>query len=158
MSVRTVIIVGVVLTVLLGILALVTYLTNHPGNDLLTQFTRAATAATAPSEAADASIVIATVEQPTPTFPVSTDGEVTVALEADEHVQVRVMHDGEVVFQELMTPGQRESWSDDEMLIVETGNGAALQVTVNGVLLGPMGSRGEFCTRAWSPHGEISPP
>ena len=158
MSVRTVIIVGVMLTVLLGILALVTYLMNRPGNEFLTQFTRTATAATAPAEVTHASAMTPTVEQPTPTFPVSTSGDVTVVLEATEHVQVRVRRSGELVFQELMTPGQSERWSDDEMLVVETGNGAALQVTLNGVLLGPMCGRGELCTRAWSPSGEVSPP
>ena len=91
-----------------------------------------------------------------PTFPVSTNGELTLALEAKEHVQVRVRQGGAVVFQETMEPGQTETWSDDEVIVVETGNGAALDVAINGVALGPMGERGQLCTRAWGPQGEIA--
>jgi hypothetical protein len=57
-----------------------------------------------------------------------------------------------------MEPGQTHSWTDNDIIIVETGNGAALQVTVNGASLGTMGERGEFCARAWTPSGEVSPP
>jgi len=62
------------------------------------------------------------------------------------------------VFQETMAPGQTESWSDDEIIVVETGNGAALRVAVNGRVLGTMCGRGEVCRRAWGPDGEIVSP
>jgi len=41
---------------------------------------------------------------------------------------------------------------------VETGNGAALKVTVNGTALGTMGERGRLSSRAWGPDGEIALP
>lgn len=164
MSVRTVIIVGVVLTILLAILALVTYLVNQPGDgSLLAPLTRSV-----PSGVAFASMTTPTSEPPTqqpptaaptkPTFPVSAKGDVTLTLRATEHVLVRVGRGSEVVFQELMAPDQSKMWTDDEMIVVTTGNGAALQVSVNGAALGPMCGRGEVCTRAWGPNGELPPP
>ncbi|MGD8244940.1 MAG: DUF4115 domain-containing protein, partial [Anaerolineae bacterium] len=79
-------------------------------------------------------------------------------LGASEHVGARVTRGGRVVFDGLMSPGQTETWSDDDMIVVATGNGAGLQVTVNGQTLGQMGGRGEVCSRAWGPTGEVSPP
>ncbi len=152
MSVKTVMIVGLVLTILLGILAVVTHLMNRPGDEQsLTPLMRTTGIASVPT-------ATPTIGQPMPTPPISTDGEVTLALEATEHTQVRVRQGGEVVFEEMMVPGQTETWTGEEMIVVKTGNGAALQVTVNGTALGTMCERGELCTRAWGPNGEIAPP
>lgn len=154
MNVRTVIILGIVLTVLLGVLALVTYILNQPQDErLLMPLQR-----TAPTQIARAASATGAPADPTPTFPVSSSGQLTLDLEATEHVQVRVRQGGEVVFQETMAPGQTESWSDDELIIVETGNGAAVLITVNGVPWGTMCGRGELCTRAWGPDGEVATP
>jgi len=154
MSVKTVIIVGLLLTTLLVILALVTYLMNRPENEQLL----APLAGTTPTQIAYAPTATSPVDQPTPTFAVSTDGRITLSLEAAEHVQVRVIIDGEVVFQEMMVSGQVETWTDDNLIQVETGNGAALKVTVNGTALGRMGERGQLSSRAWGPDGEMAPP
>jgi hypothetical protein len=83
---------------------------------------------------------------------------VTLMLEATEHVWVRVLTDGQTVFGGLMAPGQIASWSGQETIVVETGNGAGLQVTVNGQPQGAMGGRGQVCARAWGPGGEITAP
>ncbi len=159
MSVKTVIIVGLVLTILLSMLAVVTYLMNRPELSLSVYGSAAEPlpTATASTTITHTPTVTQAVGQPTPTIPVNTSGEVTLALEATEHAQVRVSRDGEVVFEQMMVPGQTETWTDEEMIVVETGNGAALQVTVNGTPLGRMGERGKLCTRAWGPKGEIAP-
>jgi cytoskeletal protein RodZ len=154
MSVETVLVLGVVLIILLAILAIVTYVMNRPGAGRAL----ASVAAALPTELAVSPTISPTVISPKPTFPVTTDGEVTLTLEATEHVQVRVMRGDRVVFDGLMAPGQTEAWSDDAMIVVATGNGAGLQVTVNGQALGMMCGRGEVCTRAWAPTGEVSPP
>ena len=86
----------------------------------------------------------------------SDDGIVTVAMEATEHVWVRVLRDGQKVFDGFMTHGQMESWSGDESIAVETGNGAGLLVTWNERLQGPMCGRGEVCKRIWTPAGETA--
>ena len=154
MSVETVLIFGVVLIILLVILAIVSYMVNRPeaGQALASVVT------TMPTEVVLVPTISPTVVSATPTLPVNTSGEVTVALEATEHVRARVKLSARVVFDALMAPGQTERWSDDEMIVVATGNGAGLQVTVNGGALGPMCGRGEVCTRAWGPTGEIPPP
>ena len=154
MNVRTVIVVGLALTFLLAVLALVTYILNQPEDGiLLAPLGVAAPTERVPAPTRTPSSVPA---QAPPAVPVSVDGRITLALEAREHVQVRVRRDGTLLFEQTMEPGETKTWSDDEPLVVETGNGAALDVTVNGVALGPMGSRGELCTRAWGPQGEIA--
>ena len=154
MSVRTVMIVGLVLTVLLGILAVVTYVMNQPEDERLL----VPTVTTSPTQISRTTTATAVPARSTPTSLVSADGRVTLALEATEHVQVRVKRGTDIVFEQMMVPSQTEMWSDDEMIVVETGNGAALQVAVNGAELGPIGERGELCTRAWGPNGEMAPP
>lgn len=152
MSVTTVMIVGLVLTVLLAILAVATYVLNQPQDRQLFN------PPTTPTGVSATSIPTSTLEQPSPTFSFSASDEVTLAVEATEHVRVRVRRGSEVVFETMMEPDQTEMWTDDELIVVETGNGAALQVTVNGTSLGAMGERGELCTRAWAPSGEVTPP
>ncbi len=91
---------------------------------------------------------------PTPTFPVSTSG-VTLTLEAQEHVWVRVTVDGFTAFEGMLSPDSPQTWVGQEMVIVETGNGAGVVAIVNGQSQGPLCGRGEVCTRGWGPTGEI---
>lgn len=90
----------------------------------------------------------------TPTFPVSTSG-VTLTLEAQEHVWVRVTVDGFTAFEGMLSPGAPQTWVGQEMVIVETGNGAGVIAIVNGQSQGPLCGRGEVCARGWGPEGEI---
>jgi hypothetical protein len=90
----------------------------------------------------------------TPTFPVSTNG-VTMTLEAREHVWVRVTVDGFTAFEGMLSPGAPQTWVGQEMVIVETGNGAGVVAVVNGQSQGPLCGRGEVCARGWGPEGEI---
>ncbi len=101
---------------------------------------------------------ITTSPAATPTFLVNPEGGVTLSLEATEHVWVRTIADGTMVFSGMLNPEQTESWSGQEIITVETGNGAALQVTVNEQPLGTMCERGGVCSRAWGPTGEIVVP
>ncbi|MCS7178750.1 MAG: DUF4115 domain-containing protein [Anaerolineae bacterium] len=91
---------------------------------------------------------------PPPTFPVSTDA-VTVTLEAREHVWVRVTVDGFTAFEGMLSPDNPRTWIGQEMVVVETGNGAGVVAVVNGQSQGPLCGRGEVCTRGWEPTGEI---
>lgn len=92
---------------------------------------------------------------PTPTFPVSTSG-VTLTLEAQEHVWVRVTVDGFTAFEGMLSPAAPQTWVGQEMVIVETGNGAGVIAVVNGQSQGPLCGRGEVCARGWGPEGEFS--
>jgi hypothetical protein len=155
MSLGTLMGVGVALVVLLAVVTAVWYFAGRGADERA-----AATAAvTAPAEA----VLPMLTETPalptsTPAFVSSPEGGVTLTLEATEHVWVRVLTGGQTVFEGLMAPGQVESWSDREMVIVDTGNGAGLLVTVNGQSQGTMCGRGQVCTRAWGPGGEVSVP
>jgi hypothetical protein len=69
-----------------------------------------------------------------------------------------VTADGLTVLKGLLQSGQIETWSGQETIVVETGNGAGLLVTVNGQPQGTMCGRGQVCTRAWGPAGEVAVP
>jgi len=119
----------------------------------------AATTATATPSAA----VLSPTETPaapdlTPAFPANPEGGVTLTLEATEHVWACVLTDGRTVFEGLLSPGRAETWSGQEVVIVDTGNGAGLLVTVNEQPQGTMCGRGEVCSRVWGPSGEIHTP
>ena len=149
-------IVGVVLVALLAVVAGVGYLVSRNAG-------RSATATlttTSPAEAGLLSTAVVTPTSPiaTPAFPVSPQGGVTLTLEATEHVWARVTRDGQTAFQGLMAAGQVETWSGQEAIVVETGNGAGLLVTVNGQAQGAMCGRAQVCTRGWGPTGETAAP
>jgi cytoskeleton protein RodZ len=111
-------------------------------------------AKTTPSPAGTDAATMAPSEV-TPTFPVSPEGDVTLTLEATEHVWVRVTVDGMTAFEGMLATGQAETWSGQEAVVVDTGNGAGLLATVNGQLQGVVGERSQLCNRAWGPTGEI---
>jgi hypothetical protein len=94
----------------------------------------------------------------TPTFPADPGGYAMLSLNAMEHVWVRVSVDGRTAFEGTLRAGQTETWSGKDEVVVETGNGAGLQVTVNGQLQGAMCGRGQACVRIWGPTGEVDIP
>nr|HID12617.1 helix-turn-helix domain-containing protein [Anaerolineae bacterium] len=153
LSLEALLIVGVVLTIVLAGIAIA-------GRFIASgTIAEPAATATAPAEA----VLPTPTETPTPpvvtpTFPAAPQGGVTLTLEATEHVWVRVTTDGLTAFEGLLTTGQVETWSGQEVVIVDTGNGAGLLVTVNGQPQGVMGERGQVCTRAWGPGGEVGAP
>jgi len=144
MSLQTLMVVGIVLIVLLAVVTAVVYFVGQGAGE------RAV--ATATTIASDEAVLLMPTEipvllTPTPTFAANPEGGVTLALEATEHVWVRVLADGQTVFEGLMAPGQVGSWLGQEVAIVDTGNGTGLLVTVNGQLQGVVGGRGQVCTR-----------
>ncbi len=149
-------IVGVVLIALLAVVTGVGYLASR--NALRPAATTVTV--TVPSETRLPSSIMTPSALPTamPALPADAQGEAVVRLEATEHVWVRVTKDNQLVFEGLMAPGQVEAWSAQERVVVETGNGAGLLVTVNEQPQGTMCGRAEVCTRAWGPAGEITLP
>jgi len=97
--------------------------------------------------------------QATPTFPVAASGGVTLTLEPLEHVWVRVTADGFTVFEGMIGPDSTQPpWTAEELVVVETGNGAGVIAVVNGQVQGPVGGRGEVCARGWGAEGELEVP
>jgi len=153
MSPETLMVVGVALIALLVIVTVAGYwISRRPGEGATAEPT-----ATAPTEAAlpSSATEAPTLPPATPTFPVSPQGGVTLALEATEHVWVRVLADTRVVFEGMMAPQQIQTWLGQEVVVVETGNGAGLQVTVNGQPQGAVCGRNQVCSRGWGPTGEV---
>ena len=121
---------------------------------------RATNAEAQPTEATSmpTTAVIPTLPVVSPPVPANPEAEITLVVEATEHVWVRTTTDGETAFQGLMSPEQPQTWSGQELIVIETGNGAGLLVTVNGQLQGRMGARGMISYRAWGPSGEVATP
>lgn len=167
MNPETLMVIGVVLIILLAILTVVGILMSRNGAP---EASPTATAvSTTPAEiglpppitsSITTSITPSSSPLPavTPTFPVSSEGGVTLTLEATEHAWARVTRDGRQVFQGTMVPEQPRTWTGERVISVETGNGAGLLVTVNGQSQGRMCGRGQVCARAWGPDGEITAP
>jgi len=152
LSVETVMIAVIVLIVLLVLIAAVTYFVGQKAGG-----GAVATETVSAQAAQPTTTVPATLAVVTPTFPANPEGGVNLALEANEHVWVRVSVDGVVAFEGMLAPGEM-TWSGREAIVVDTGNGDALLVTVNGQAQGKMCGRGRVCTRAWGPAGELAAP
>ena len=155
---------GLVFLVLLAIVAVVGFvITRTRGGEATATATTPAAAvlSTTPSETAALQTTDSQTPTPpavTPTFPASPLGGVALALESTEHTWVRVAVDSQTVFEGMLTPGQVETWSGQEAILVDTGNGAGVQVTVNGQPQGAMCGRAQVCTRGWGPTGEVIVP
>ena len=168
-SLETVMVGGLVFLVLLAIVAVVGFvITRTRGGEATATATTPAAAvlSTTPSEtAALQTTALQTTDSQTPTppavtptFPASPLGGVALALESTEHTWVRVAVDSQTVFEGMLMPGQVETWSGQEAILVDTGNGAGVQVTVNGQPQGAMCGRAQVCTRGWGPTGEVIVP
>jgi cytoskeleton protein RodZ len=107
--------------------------------------------------AADAAAAAQSPEA-TATFPVAASGGVTLTLEPLEHTWVRVTVDGFTAFEGMLSPGIPITRTAEEMVAVETGNGAGLVAVVNGQVQGALGGRGELVARCWGPEGEMEIP
>jgi len=156
MNLATVAIMGMAIIVLLAVIVAGGYYAiRNAGRKSTTAATATATAATGVGISPTAT-AMPTLPTITPTFPVNPQGGVTLTLEPTEHVWARISADGLVVFSGMLAPGQVETWSGQEAVTVDTGNGAGLLVEVNGQSLGPMCGRAQVCTRTWGPSGEIT--
>lgn len=156
LSLETLIIACIVLIILLVIVIAAMYIVSRGRGG------EEAPPAMAPATASGGVITLST-QTPTPlavtpTFPADPEGYVMLTLQATEHVWVRVTVDGRTAFEGTLGPGQPETWSGREEVVVGTGNGGGLQVTVNGQLQGTMCDRSEACIRGWGPTGEIGVP
>lgn len=113
--------------------------------------------APAPTPTLPPSVPAAISAAPAATSTLAPSPEVSVTLIASEHVWVRVSSDGFTAFEGILAPGEPQSWQGKQQIIVETGNGAALNVAANGQDIGVLGPRNRVVIRAWGPEGEVTP-
>jgi cytoskeleton protein RodZ len=158
LSLETLIIACIVLIVLLVVLIVAMYVASRSSGGEAATVAPPTASAAAMVFSTQTALAIPTVPTVTPTFPVDPEGYVMLTLEATEHVWARVTVDGMVVFEDMLGPEQPKTWSGKREVVVETGNGAGLQVTVNGQWQGAMCGRAETCARGWGPTGEIDVP
>lgn len=91
-----------------------------------------------------------------PAFSPAVDGTITVRLVPQVHAWVRLVADDTVSFQGVATPDQPIEATASDICQVETGNGGAFQLFINGEAFGTLGEQGEVVRRAWSPTGEVT--
>jgi cytoskeletal protein RodZ len=157
LSLETLVITCIVLIILLLIAIAVLYVVSL-GQDRAGAIDPVVATATVQTGAVLLSTRTPTPLSPTPTFPVDPEGYVMVSLVSTEHVWARIRVDGRTAFEGMMEPGQEETRTGREAVVVETGNGAGLLVTVNGQMQGTVGERAEACMRSWGPKGETGAP
>ncbi|HEY4688785.1 MAG TPA: RodZ domain-containing protein [Anaerolineae bacterium] len=113
--------------------------------------------APAPTATLPPSAPLSISQAPEATPAIAATTGVSLTLTSNEHVWVRVSHDGLTAFEGILEPGQAQTWHGDQQIIVETGNGAALEVDVNGQPVGVLGPRNRVVVRAWGAEGEVTP-
>jgi hypothetical protein len=82
---------------------------------------------------------------------------VQVYVTVRQRAWMRVLVDGEVVFEGRVLPGSAYQYEGDETVELLTSNGAALQIFFNQQDLGPMGLYGQVVQRVFTLEGVQTP-
>jgi cytoskeleton protein RodZ len=96
--------------------------------------------------------------------PSSATGAILLTVAITDTSWVRVLADGDQVFQATMQPGQSQTWGAKQAIAIRTGNAGGVGVSINGVEQPRLGPKGMVVDRAWvlSPDGSVvsltSPP
>ncbi|MBI4321037.1 MAG: helix-turn-helix domain-containing protein [Chloroflexi bacterium] len=95
------------------------------------------------------------IRSPTPPTPVPVvttprSDQITVETKIVERSWLRVTTDDKLVFEGSLPEGTTQTWVAMEKIVVRTGNGAGVEVAVNGKKQGLMGSRGEVLEKQWT--------
>jgi hypothetical protein len=84
---------------------------------------------------------------------------VVLTIRVTQRTWVRISVDGEVWLEGQATPGEILQPPDAQLeIIILAGNGAGLEVTYNGVDIGPLGERGEVVERFFTAGGQVLTP
>jgi cytoskeletal protein RodZ len=90
--------------------------------------------------------------QATPTFGTA---PIQLYIVASQQAWLRVIVDGEVVFEDRTVPGSAYTFSGSQQVAVRTGNGGGLQVYFNQQDLGLLGAFGEVVERVYTIQGVV---
>ena len=93
----------------------------------------------------------------TSTLPPFDASSVQVYIVVRQRAWVRVTVDGQVELEGRVLPGSAYLFSGNELVVIQTGNAAALQVYFNQQDLGVLGQFGEVIQTAYSPSGPVQP-
>jgi cytoskeletal protein RodZ len=86
---------------------------------------------------------------PRPTATPEIVARIALELRADQRAWVRVTADNVMALEGTMEPGQSRTWEANSSLKVLTGNAGGVDLILNGVSLGKMGSIGQVVERTW---------
>ncbi len=97
--------------------------------------------------------------QPSPTNPplILPGAGLSLRILVVHSAWLRVTIDGEAAFSGRVLPGDLLEYVGQELIEVNTGNGAGLRVYYNGQDQGTLGDLGEVVTRLWTTEGSITP-
>ena len=89
--------------------------------------------------------------------PTMTAGGILVTVAISDTSWIRVVVDGEQVFEGAVEAGQTQNWGAKQALSMRVGNAGGIKVTVNGAEQPPLGGPGVVVDRAWvlSPDGSV---
>ncbi len=103
--------------------------------------------------------VSATPEAPSasaPVIPPLPGGGVELILDARERAWVRVLVDGNVVYEGIPSIGPNVRWRGENSVGIETGNAGAFEVIINGARLGIAGPRNKTVKLTWDTEGKVT--
>lgn len=93
--------------------------------------------------------------QPAPVIQPLPGGGVEMVLDARERAWVRVVVDGNVVYEGIPAIGPNIRWRANRTVGFETGNAGAFEVIINGTRLGAAGQRNQVVSRTWDASGNL---
>lgn len=82
---------------------------------------------------------------------------VIISISAEQRTWARITVDGVIEFEGQVEPDSILQYEGSSSVTVLTGNGAAFDVTYNGVHMGPMGDRGQVVELSYTTTGLITP-
>jgi hypothetical protein len=86
----------------------------------------------------------------------SGNAPIQLYIVANQQAWMRVIADGEIVFEDRTMPGSAYTFSGNEQVVLRTGNGGGLQVYYNQQDLGILGGFGEVVERVFTIQGILT--
>ncbi len=95
-----------------------------------------------------------TTAKETTSSPEEGDGVRVVVEVGSVAVGLSILEDGQLVYNQVASPGFSEEFEAEEIVTVTAADAGAVQVEVNGYDLGPLGASGEAATRTFTAEAE----
>lgn len=94
---------------------------------------------------------VETSTTPIPTRPIlPTMEQIELDIVITERAWMQVTIDGDIVFSGNARPGDTYEWTAQSTAELNTGNAIGVDISINGINLGPLGSRGQHIQESWS--------
>lgn len=87
----------------------------------------------------------------TPSQRIPEKKEIFVEIKGLDYSWLRVIVDGNKVFEGFLNTGDLYSWKGKEKIVVRTGNAGGINITINGKNLGTLGKKGEVLEKEFFP-------